>query len=187
MNLEQRAKHAPSVTIYLILLHKDLNQLVGEFISNNSLIFLFVLLKTKQKSQFEQWVAYRACINILTRIMHYTALVWNDLPGPLCHSGKPIPKRTNSATLNGKDAAQYCFPKMSLQIVSLNKYTMWQKFKDQKKVFKKLKLVHTTSGKNKSRSIIHLMMLLDLKWILHRQSLQWQPELLNKWNILPFK
>ena len=40
----------------------------------------------------------------------------------------------------------------------------WQKFKDQKKVFKKLKLVHIQVGKkNKSWNIIHLMVLLDLK------------------------
>lgn len=40
---------------------------------------------------------------------------------------------------------------------------MWQKFEDQKKVFKKLKLVHIQVGKNKSGNTIHLMVLLNLK------------------------
>lgn len=65
--------------------------------------------------------------------MHDTLLLQNYLPGPLCYSGQPIPKRANSAALNDKNAARHCFSKMSLQIVSLNKYSMWQKFKDQKK------------------------------------------------------
>lgn len=82
--------------------------------------------------------------------MHYLAFLRNYLPGPLCYLGQPIPKRANSATLNGKNAAQHCFPKMSLQIASLNKYTMWQKFKDQKNVFKKLKLVHIQVEKAKA-------------------------------------
>lgn len=42
------------------------------------------------------------------------------------------------------------FPKNVLAIVSLSKYTMWQKFKDQKKVFKKLKLVHIQVEKTKA-------------------------------------
>lgn len=45
--------------------------------------------------------------------------------------------------------------KISLQIDSLNKYTMWQKFKDQKKVFKKLKLVHIQSGEKKKPKLEH--------------------------------
>lgn len=81
--------------------------------------------------------------------MHYPALLCNYLPGPLCYSWQPIPKRANSATLNGKKGCPALLPQMSLQIVSLNKYTMWQKFKDQKKVFKKLKLVHIQVEKPK--------------------------------------
>lgn len=40
--------------------------------------------------------------------------------------------------------------------VSLNKYTMWQNIRDQKSL-KKIKISAYTSGKNKSRNIMHLM------------------------------
>lgn len=41
---------------------------------------------------------------------------------------------------------------------------MWQKFQDQKKVFKKLKLVHIQVEKHNSWNAIHLVALLDLKY-----------------------
>lgn len=50
------------------------------------------------------------------------------------------------------------------QFPLVSKYTMWQKFQDQKKVFKKLKLVHTQGEKHNSRNAIHLMALLDPKY-----------------------
>lgn len=54
VNLEQRAKYAPSVTIYLILLHKGFKSTSrGIHIQQFTDISLCVFLKTKQKSQFE--------------------------------------------------------------------------------------------------------------------------------------
>ena len=77
-------------------------------------------------------------------------------------SGQPIPRRAHSAPLSDKNAAQNVFAN-----VSLNKYTMWQKFKDPKKVFKKIKISAYTSGKNENWNIIPLMGLLKLKAGLH--------------------
>lgn len=50
------------------------------------------------------------------------------------------------------------------QFPLIRKYTMWQKFQDQKKVFKKLKLVHIQVEKHNSWNAIHLVALLDLKY-----------------------
>lgn len=78
---------------------------------------------------------------ILLRTMHYTVLLtW------------PVPQKQILHLLVAKSCL-FLFPNV-LANSSLNKYTMWQEVKDQKKVFKKLKLVHT-QVENRSRSIIH--------------------------------
>lgn len=65
--------------------------------------------------------------------------------------GNPSPKEQLLWPSVTKMLPSIFYPETSLQIVSLNKYTMWQKFKDQKEVFKnKLKLVHTQVEKTKA-------------------------------------
>lgn len=63
--------------------------------------------------------------------------------------GNPSPEEQILQASVTKMLSSIVSKKISLQIDSLNKYTMWQKFKDQKKVFKKLKLVHIQVGKKK--------------------------------------
>lgn len=63
--------------------------------------------------------------------------------------GNPTPKEQILQPSVTKMLSSIVSKKISLQIESL-KYTMWQKFKDQKKVFKKLKLVHIQVEKTKA-------------------------------------
>ena len=54
-----------SFSVCLSSFRKDLNQLRGEFMPNNSLIFFCVLKNKTHKKTLnlnKQWVAYRACI-----------------------------------------------------------------------------------------------------------------------------
>lgn len=113
-------------------------------------------------------MAYRACIQYSYKNYALYCTSMKSLTWSVMFFRATPPQKSKFCSVN-KNVAQHGFPKVSLQIVSLNKYTTWRKFKDQKKVFKKLKLVHIQVGKkNKSWNIIRLMVLLDLKWILHR-------------------
>lgn len=73
---------------------------------------------------------------ILIRTIHYTVVLSTT---ELAH-----PPKANSVA----KSCLLLFPNV-LANSSLNKYTMWQEVKDQKKVFKKLKLVHTQVEKQK--------------------------------------
>lgn len=97
-------------------------------------------------------MAYRACIQYSLQEL-CTILYFHEITDLVCYviQGNPSPKEQILHPSVNKNAAQHGFPKVSLQIVSLNKYTTWQKFKDQKKVFKKLKLVHIQVGKKKQK------------------------------------
>lgn len=61
--------------------------------------------------------------------------------------GNPSPKEQILQPSVTKMLSSIVSKKISLQIDSLNKYTMWQKFKDQKKVFKKIKISAYTKWK----------------------------------------
>lgn len=134
-------------------------------------MFLKTKQNTQKNSQSEQTVDGIQSLHTILLQELCTILYFHEITDLVRYvlQGNPSPKEQILHPSVNKNVAQHGFPKVSLQIVSLNKYTTWRKFKDQKKVFKKLKLVHIQVGKkNKSWNIIRLMVLLDLKWILHR-------------------
>lgn len=118
---------------------------------------MFIKTKQNKNSQSEQTVGGIQSLHTILLQERCTILYFHEITDLVRYvtQGNPSPKEQILHPSVNKNAAQHGFPKVSLQIVSLNKYTTWQKFKDQKKVFKKLKLVHIQVGKRKQQKLEH--------------------------------
>lgn len=183
MNLERRATSALSVLIHVIVNWKGVKSTIGEFMSKLTDISLCVFLNTIKISIWTngEWHTELA-YNTLIRIMHYTIFyelfTWSIMLFRATH-----PPKSKFCISQWQKSCLKLVPQNVLANSSLNKYTMWQKFKDQKKVFKKLKLVHTQVEKTKAGA--------SFTWwctLIWQKSSKawWQPERLGR-DILPLK